>query len=193
MSKEHHVIYLPGLGDQRTWGQSLIVKCWQIFGITAHYHKIGWANNEPFELKLKAVVDKIDSLANQGFLVSLVGISVGASAALNAYVLRQDKVHKVVFISGKIRHPENVNPRYFEKNPAFKQALDLSEANFQKLTRADKQKMIYLHGLYDRIVSPRFDEPAGIRSRAVLAFGHVPSILVAITLYAGTVAKFIKS
>lgn len=195
MAKEHHVIIVYGLGDHKPVQAvlNILIKPWNLLGIKIHTFTPGWADGQPFEPKLQKLAQQINHLVNQKFAVSLVGISAGASAALNAYVKNKDKIHKVVFISGKIRHPENVNPRYFDRNPALKQALHLSEANFQKLTSADKQKMIYFHGLYDPIVSPKIDKPAGIRSRAVPAFGHIPGILVAITFYAGTIAKFIKS
>lgn len=191
--KQHHVIYLPGLGDQRTWGQSVIVKCWQIFGITTHYQKIGWANNGPFELKLKAVVDKIDFLSSQGFLVSLVGVSAGASAALNAYAARKGKISSVVFISGKILDPKGVNPRYFKLNPAFKESLYLSDTNTGKLSNEDKQKMLYIHALSDSTVPPYSNKPDGVRSKTVAVFGHILGIFVALTFYSRVITDFIKS
>lgn len=193
MVKAHHVIYLPGLGDHRRWGQPATLKSWERFGVQAHYHQIGWADGEAFDSKLKRVVKEIDKLNDQGLEVSLVGTSAGASIALNAYSLRSEKVHKLVFICGKIRHPENVNPRYFKKNPALKESLYLSEANFQKLSDSDKHKMLYLHALSDHIVPPRFNKPAGIKSRAVLAFGHILGIFTAVTFYSLIIAKFIKS
>lgn len=193
--KLRHVIFLQGLGDNKPnrVGLNCLAWLWGKQGLKITVCHIGWADSEPFNLKLDRLIKDIDSLYSQHAEVSLVGTSAGASLALNAYSLAQEKIHRLVYISGKLRNPENVNPRYFKKNPAFKQSLYLSEANFQKLTDQDKRKMLYLHALRDTLVPPKLNKPTGIRSRAVLAFGHVVGIFTALIFYSPIIAKFIKS
>ncbi len=192
--KEHHVIIIRGLGDhgsmQVEW--NFIIKLWGHFGVKVHVFTPSWADNEPFSLKLKRLTDQIDYLTAQGFLVSLVGISAGASAALNAYVVKKDKVHKVLFICGKIRSPDKVNARYFIENPAFKDSLDLSTANSQKLQASDKQKMLYMYALSDMTVPARVNKLVGVQTKVVIAFGHILGIAVALIFYSRYISRFLK-
>ncbi len=152
----------------------------------------GWADGETFAPKLKRLTEQINYLTSQGSRVSLVGISAGASAAVNTYAANKDKIHKLVFICGKVRSPQNVNRRYFEKNPAFKDSIYLSEANWQKLNAPDKKKMLYLHALVDGIVPPCFNKLEGVQTKTVLAFGHVVGIAVALTFYSASICRFLK-
>jgi hypothetical protein len=36
------VIYIPGLGDRRKFGQNQIIKLWRVFGISPYYFPINW-------------------------------------------------------------------------------------------------------------------------------------------------------
>lgn len=189
---KHHVIYIPGLGDHRALGQDKIIKLWRLFGLRVHYCPVSWADGQKFTPKLEKLTHKVKSLTSQGFSVSLVGVSAGASAALNLYMHNKDKIHKVVFIAGKIKDPTNVNPRYFSRNPAFKDSLYLSDTNYKKLTAQDKQKMIYMHGLVDGTTPPKNNQVPDIRSKTILAVGHIDAIFKAITFYAPFIARYIK-
>ncbi len=194
MAKEHHVIIVRGLGDHRLMRSqwNFITKLWGLFGVKVHVFTPGWADGKSFAPKLKRLTDQVDYLTGQGFLVSLVGISAGASAAINAYVSNRDKIHKVVFICGKIHSPDKVNARYFIENPAFKDSLDLSTANSQKLGAIDQQKILYMHALSDMTVPPGLNKLAGVQTKAVIAFGHILGIAVAVTFYSRTICRFLK-
>lgn len=98
----YHAIYIPGLGDNRTYGQNIAIQLWRLFGITPHYFPLGWDGKEGYESKQKRLIQKIELLTKYGDTVSLVGVSAGASAALNTYV-QSDKVLKTIFICGKIK------------------------------------------------------------------------------------------
>lgn len=193
MAKEHHFIFILGFGDHRPLGMDRIIKLWRVFDLRPHDVRMMWADDEPFEDKLKRITDKIDYLTSQGFLVSLVGISAGGSAVLNAYGLRKDKIHKVVFISGKLLYPETVSELYFQKHPAFKESVFRANINFQKLTSKDKQKLLTLYALVDNTVPVRASKLPGVRGKRILALGHIPAIYTAITFYSYSIAKFIKS
>ncbi len=194
MERKQHVIIILGLGDQKSRQKSwkLIAKLWELFGVKVHIFRPIWSDKEDFKPKLDRLTDKINHLTNQGYLISLVGISAGASAALNAYMINKAKVTTVVFISGKLQYPGGVNPRFFKVNPAFKTSLHLSDINITKLSASDKQKMLYTHGITDRLISPKKNKPSGISNKVVPAFGHIPSIFVAITLYSRFITTFLK-
>lgn len=190
---QHNVIYIPGLGDHRSWGQEFILKFWRLTGIKVHYQSISWAKDEAFGKKLDRPIQKIDELASNDRKVSLVGVSAGASAALNAYSARPSKTKAVVFICGKLHNPQTVNPRYYIENPAFQKSLALAQANIAKLTAADKAKMLSVWSPRDRLVPPRDSQIPGIKNHRLRAGGHIPSILAALTIYRLLITDFIKS
>lgn len=189
----NHVIYVPGLGDQHPQIQLKLLKIWRWLGLNVHFQNIGWADGEAFEPKLERILESIDEINDKDTKISLVGVSAGASAALNAYSLRKDKITRVVFICGKLLHPETVNPRYFIENPAFRDSLYLAQENIKKLNQKDKSKMLTAHPLYDNLVPVGHTKIPGIRKKLILAVGHILSIFVALVFYAPGFAKFIKA
>ncbi|MEO8105088.1 MAG: hypothetical protein ABI602_02005, partial [Candidatus Saccharibacteria bacterium] len=155
MKQQQHIIYLPGIGDD-WWGvQSLIVKFWRLYGVHGHCHPLPWAGPGEYGDKMTAVLAEIDTLAAAGHLVSLVGASAGATAALNAYVVRRSTVHGVVFISAKLNHPETVSPGLLQRNPSFEVALAAAHANLTSLSAADKKRFHLFYSERDSYVPHR--------------------------------------
>jgi pimeloyl-ACP methyl ester carboxylesterase len=187
----HHVIYVPGLGDAKAQGQELVTKLWRPLGVQGHYVPLRWAVDEPWKLKLQHLLDAIDALSKTG-TVSLVGTSAGASAVLQAYALRKDKVAGVVCICGKINHPETVNPRYYTENPAFKDALAQLQAALPGLSAADRDHILSIHPLWDGTVSPADTILPGAHERTLLTVGHPFSIFCALTFGAPGMMRFLK-
>lgn len=186
----HQVIYLPGLGDQRPWGQQFITKFWRLAGLKVHYLPIGWAGGEAWPAKLERIIKQIDELGDADG-VSLVGVSAGASAALNAYAARSAKIGRVVFICGKLTHPETVNPSYYRENPAFEQSLAAVQSVIAQLIPADKAKMLSLAPLYDGTVPVADTKIAGVAHRRLLVVGHIPAIFLAIGFYWPLIGRII--
>ena len=94
----HHIIYVPGLGDHKTYGQNIGIQIWRLFGFVPHYFPLGWATKEGFDQKLGRLLRQVDALRDQGHAVSLVGVSAGASgcqfeAAQNPTPNRKYHVH----------------------------------------------------------------------------------------------------
>lgn len=187
------VLYLPGIGDHRPWFQDKLIKLWQFFGLKAEFLTVGWADDEPFKIKLERIVEKVDELAKNGDKIALVGISAGAGAALNAYMQRKDRISSLVFICGKLYGTTNIHPRYFQANPAFKGSVYMSDDITKKLTPADKNKMLYIYTRFDQTVIPSVNRLAGLKEKKVLAFGHISGIYFTILFHGRLIAKFIKS
>ena len=192
MANVLHIIYITGLGDQKPNYQPQIIKQWEKFGVVPHYFAVGWSDGEGFEPKLKRLCGLIDELSGQG-RVSLVGVSAGAGAALNAYVERKDKTSGVVFICGKIIGYDSVNPRYFRENPAFDESLALTQRNLEKLTEKDKSKMLSVRPIYDETVPIPATMIPGVESRLIISAFHIPSIFLALTIYKRGFLNFLKS
>lgn len=187
------VIYIPGIGDHRPWLQDKIIKIWLLLGLQADFHTVGWARDEDFQLKLNRLVTKIDELTRNGDKVAIVGVSAGAGAALNAYMVRKDKISAMIYICGKVHGTENINPRYFLDNPAFKQSNQTSDEAYRRLTEADKKKMLYLYSRSDKTVGYQLNRMSGVAEKAIPAIGHIPAIYTAILLFFPVIARFIRS
>lgn len=184
------VIYLTGLGDH-SWDK--LVKIWRVFGLKVHYFPIGWSNSEPFSLKLQHICSLIDKLTKDGGKVAIIGVSAGASAAVNAYMERRSQVSAVMFICGKLRGFQAVNRRYFDHNPAFEDSLRASENHVKGLKAEDKTKMLCLKSAHDGLVPANDSVIEGANIKTIPAVGHLPSIFAAIVFGGPTIARFISS
>ncbi len=189
---QHHLIYIPGLGDSKSYGQSSLLKIWQLFGIKTHYAPVYWRVDEPFQAKLAKLTKLVDELSING-LVSIVGISAGASAAMNLLSARQTKIHKAVFVAGKLLYPETINEEYFRENPAFKESVFMADANFKAMTKAERQKMLSLYAIYDNTVPIKASQLPGVKHTRIIAVGHIPTIFTTLVFYGYSISRFIKS
>lgn len=187
-----HVIYIPGLGDTRPYGQKFITSLWRVFGLKVHYFPIGWADHDPFESKFKKLLAKIDRLQKKYGAVYLIGVSAGASAAINAFAARPE-VEGVVCISGKIQHPETINPRYFINNPPFKDSIFRVSDSLAKLSPADKKQIMSIHPIYDQTVPISHTLIPGSVEKTVPSFGHIMSIYYTIIFRPRLIARFYAS
>jgi len=191
MSK-HTVIYVPGLGDTRTGGRRLLIASWRLYGVRPVVHQMNWADKQPFEIKFRALLKHIDERIAAGERVSLVGESAGASVTLEAYAARQDTIHRVACICGKLRHPETIHPDTYRKNPAFAEAMAalpsaLTGLNATKLTRVRS-----LHPLVDPTVPVADTIIPGVEERAIPTAGHATSIVLGNLLFSWRLVPFLK-
>lgn len=189
---QHHVIYVPGLGDNHNGAQRLAPKLWEIFGIKGHSYVMNWADKESFAPKLERLLKLIDELASNGNKVSLVGTSAGASAVLVAYAARLDKISGVVCICGKINHPETIRPARFVENPAFKESLAELQKILPKLGPEARSRIMSIHPLADGSVPPSDTIIPGAREKLVPTIGHAFSILVSLAFYGPVIVSFLR-
>src|SRR5690349_5120081 len=111
------IIYIPGLGDQNPVYQRKAIGFWRHYGVEPELFQMNWGDKKPWEPKFNKLLKRIDQLSKKG-PVALVGVSAGASAVINAYAARKDKVVGVVCIAGKIHRPENIQTHYRKNNPS---------------------------------------------------------------------------
>lgn len=192
MKKALNAIYLPGLGDNQSYFQQLVVKLWRLRGIKGHYIELSWGDGEPFAPKLQEIIVSVDRLAAQDGPVALVSASAGASAAINAYVKRKNKICCVIFIAGKVKNAESISQATFDHNPAFKTSLALLPASLRDITNADKAKILSVRPMHDSTVPVADTKIDGVVERVLPTSGHVFSIAYAITVGFGGIARFIK-
>jgi dienelactone hydrolase len=189
---KYHVIYVPGLGDNKYLVQGIFVWFWRLYGVKSVTRTMNWADGEAFEQKLTRLLTEIDEHLTKGHKVSLVGASAGAGAVLNAYAARQDQIAGVVSICGKILHPESVSDHTYRRNPAFKQSMLLLADNLKKLDQTHRERVLSLHPTFDPTVPVSDTKIEASREKTMKTAGHSMGILVALSFYGRTICKFLK-
>jgi predicted peptidase len=190
----HHVIYLPGVGDHKNAAiQIKALKKWKKFGLEAHFHHINWHDNEAFKDKKDSVLKLIDELYSFDKSVSVVGVSAGASMAMNVYAERKNQIKSVVFICGKINNSATLGKDYKQRNPRLFESVSESEKTAGKLTAYDKAKMLTIQPVYDGVVAAADGRISGTAHRKIFAVFHAAAIYLSITAYRRISINFIKS
>ncbi len=189
---KHHVIYVPGLGDHRAKAQRLVTGYWRIYGVEGRMFVMNWRDKEPFAPKLNRLLRLVDELAEDGGKVSLVGTSAGASAALNAYAARLDKIAGIVCICGKINHPETIRPKFFIENPAFKESLAELQRTLPKLGPSARARVMSIRPLRDGSVPPADTVIPGAQGAVIPTVGHAFSIGMTLVFGAYNMMRFLR-
>lgn len=196
MIKEHHTIFIPGLGDEvnkMIWATNH----WRRFGLDPIVHSVGWHDGEKyFQPKLKILVDMIDKYADGGNSVSLVGCSAGGSAALNAFFERREVVYRVINVCGRLRTGPQNGFRSFgartASSPPFAESVKLFESNENLLTNQDRQKIMTVRALFgDELVPADTTILQGAYNTVVPIPEHVLSIAMALTIFAKPLITFL--
>jgi len=196
MSKEHRVIIVPGLGDDAD-KLSWLTNHWRRYGLEPVVHSIGWFDNEKeFQSKLQTLVEMIDTYAQNGDKVSLVGCSAAGSAVLNAFFERKNVVHKVISVCGRLRSGNQKGFRSFEtrtaSNPSFARSVQLFESREDLLSDQDRKKVMTVRALFgDELVPADTAVLHGAYNTVVPTPEHVFSIGMALTLFSGPLITFL--
>lgn len=194
MSKEHHIIYIPGLNDQRK-GYEFLINSWKIYGIIPHVHRVGWHDEEKsFKPKLKKLIEEVDKYLGEGNIVSLVGGSAGGSAVLNTLV-EQPKINAVVNLCGRLRAGEDVFPSLelaARKSPAFKESVLLFESVEPKMQSEQRKKVLNLIPIYDEIVPKSTASLKGATNKTLPSVEHMLSGFLGMTIFSPMVVEFLK-
>lgn len=193
MSAEHHVIYVPGLNDQRK-SYELAINRWSLYGVIPHVHRVWWHDGKKFTPKLRRLVEAVDTQLDRGNIVSLVGGSAGGSAVLNT-LLVESRISAVVNLCGRLRTGVNVHPslEYASQNSeAFKESVLLFEKKELEMTREVRNKVLNLIPIYDEIVPKSTATLKGAVNKTLPSIEHVLSGLLGVTIFSPIIMKFIK-
>jgi pimeloyl-ACP methyl ester carboxylesterase len=192
MKKSLHIIYVPGIADNIYHVQSMLLRIWRLYGVHGHCHEMPWLGPISYELKFQSLLDEIDKHTAEGHEVALIGVSAGASAVLNAYVARPDKIKGVVLLCPKINYPATVSPKTYAKNPAFKESLEQLQDNLGKLTAHQKQRILMCYSLGDGTVPYEASTIPGVQERRLPSLKHAQAILYGISFGAPGILRFLK-
>lgn len=183
----HYVIIVPGLGDETTkikWATNYMSK----YDLEPILHNIWWRKGEKhFEPKLKKLVKLIDKLATGSNKVSLIGTSAGSSAVMNAFVLRKNKIYKVISVCGRLKQGSEKGFRSFEAKTAsslaFKESILMFEKHEPNLTKSDKKKIMTIRALFDELVPDNTSWIKGATNNKINSIEHMFSIWMGLSFY----------
>ena len=185
--QKHIVILIPGLGDNFQWIKFLIGNWERKHGLIARFHVMPWQGDEhEFEPKLQRLLGDIDSHLENGDKVSLVGLSAGGSAVINAFALRSDKILKVVNVCGRLRAGEDVSALsgiVGKTSFSFIKSVLRCEEVLKSLSTKQKQKILTIRPFYDEIVPVSTVTIEGAKNIQINSIEHVLSIGLALSLY----------
>lgn len=190
--RQHYVIYVPGILDDKYHIQGLAVATWRLYGLRSHIHPMPWAGDEAYQAKKARLVARIDSYAAAGHTVSLVGASAGASAVINAYVQRKDIIQSLICIAGKINGPETVSAATYSRNPAFKTSMDELQRSLAQLNDRDRAKLLSLYSEGDTSVPHEATVIPGVEERTLPRLGHGKAIIYSLTVGAPIIISYLK-
>lgn len=189
---KHVILYIPGLGDHNLGGQQKVLRLWNLYAVRTEICAMNWLVDETWVTKLQRLLDRIDFYTKQGSKVSLVGISAGANAAMQAYVQRRDIVQRVALVCGKFQYPETVHPLRYKMNPCFREAIESSVEVLPTLTNPDKQKFKSFRPIYDNFLPYRETTIPGVQNATMPVVMHVGGIIYAITIGSWRIVRFLK-
>jgi pimeloyl-ACP methyl ester carboxylesterase len=191
MKKKTAVIYIPGLGDEKSRGQDIALHLFRIFGIKGYYFPIGWKNSGDYEVKLKELDGLIAELYKKSS-VHLFAASAGASAAINSYSRNLDKVSSVSLVCGKIQNINKIHPDYYTKNPNFKLSVYILEESLSKLNANSRARILSIRPKKDLVVPPKDTIIEGAKNLQSFTFGHTPTIAHYLTVGLPRIVWWIK-
>lgn len=189
---QHHIIFVPGILDDYHKIQSRSILFWRLFGVFGHCHVMPWRGNEDYEPKAQRLRELINDFLGQGHTVSLIGASAGASAVLNIYIERPDKIRGVALICPKINHPETVRQATYAANPAFKTSLEILNQNLIKYSVASKSLTTTYFSRKDGLIPYDDIHIPGVRERALPGLKHGYAIFYALTLGSFSIISRLK-
>lgn len=186
-----HLIYITGLGDHKVGGQQKAVQLWNRYGVSAELFQVRWADREPWEPKFERLLNLIDQHIAEGKHVALVGASAGASAVINAYAARKDKIVGTVLLAGKVNRAHAIGGSYRSQNPAFITSAENSQHALKTLGKDQRRRTQSRYGIIDEIVPFTDSVIKGARNRVVPTVGHIPTIALQLIFPWGFI-RFLK-
>lgn len=187
------VIYIPGMGDDTNGLQSAAIKVWRLYGVQPIMHEMPWMDADSWQSKFERLLALIEKLSTDNNRVSLVGVSAGAGAAINAFAARPDSINKVVCIVGKINNPDDIGPSYRKRSPAFYQSALKVQFSLDKLAALNRRKDIMSrYAIFDETVRRQDSIVLGGINTTVCSVSHVFTIVEQILFGALIFIRFLK-
>lgn len=185
---KHAILYIPGLGDHYDGGRSFALWFWRMYGFKVQLVPVKWYGGGTYEEKLASVTRRAQDAITKGYLVTLIGESAGAGLAINAAAQLPD-LHRIILVAGVNSSKLSISPRIQHRSPSF---VASSRAITVSLAGVSPSKIHTVRALVDGTVSPRFNDIPGAHKHIIWSIGHIPTILLCLTLLSPLIAKIIR-
>jgi len=180
------IIVVSGLGDN---GKSLAMGCrwWKKEGLRPTIFLPCWDNKEGVKPKLARLLKLIDKKSKKE-KIFILGISAGASLAMNAFLQRMDKIEKMVSLCGRLRlgWSDDEILKKLQKNTlkrkACKQSVKFLEKNIDKLEKKDRKRILTVSAKFgDELIPRETSQLSGAKNVLIPTLEHVLSIFSGMT------------
>jgi len=191
------VLIIPGLGEYDEYVE-MLTRCWRKYGLEPVIHQMHWSDGEHFALKLEKLVAVVDALSKDGSVISLVGLSAGASAALNLFLERDHAIDRVVSICGRIRKGDQTGYRSFEtrtkSSRAFAESVMLFAKEEKSLSVEQRKRIMTVRPLFgDALVPASTTHIDGARNVTIPTAGHIFSIGMSLSICSRPILQFLNA
>lgn len=177
---KRRILYIPGLGDGYDPIRRLGLLTWRRRNTTVELVPMRWSDpDESFEQKLARIEQAI---SRSEVPVTIVGESAGGAVALTATDRFRGRVAATITICGMNHDAEDVNPRLYRRNSAFRDAMEHSDKVVATLTKKDKATMSIVYSSKDFTVRPKNTMITGVSSVDLKTIGHMTTILYVLYL-----------
>ena len=193
LNRKLHIVLVFGLDDGKLNFPALLSPVWNRNNVCLYSIRVGWRDGGEYQQKQQAVVDLVDKLLATGDPVAVIGISAGASLAINVYEQRPQLIG-MVSVCGALRLPVELPKRFAQSvasSTAFRQSLAACEASQRRLTPAQLSRIHYFEPWRDfvPISTMRLN---GAKMHRLAGLNHSISIVTAMLLYRRTIIRFLK-
>jgi len=190
------IIVVAGLGDNKL-ELTIASNWWKKEGLEPIIFLPRWENKKGVKPKLARLLKMIDKESSKD-KIFLIGISAGASLAMNAFLKRLGKVEKMVSVCGRLKMgwSDNEISKKLQKNTltrrAFKESVKLLEDKIKDLKEEDKKRIMTVSAEYgDELIPIQTSKIDGADNITIPTIGHLITITSAMTNNFGPIKKFL--
>lgn len=170
-----HIVYVPGLGDGYHRLRAAALGWWKVWGANVVPVKIDWYDGHDIDQKMSLIKQAIDTIPPQHRVV-LIGESAGAALALHTSVI-SDRIDRVITLCGVARPTTPISAALRRKAPALDQAVNTLPEQYEVEVHS-------IRAAIDGVVGPRYSSVLGARRHVVWFVGHLPTIVLCLTILA---------
>lgn len=190
------IIVVSGLGDSKR-ELGLGSAWWKNEGLRPFIFLPNWGNGKGVKPKLVRLLKMIDKESGKE-TIFLMGISAGASLAMNAFLQRLDRVEKMVSLCGRLRFgysPDKIR-RKMQKETlayrAFRESVKLLESNVKNLEKKDRKRVLTVSAKFgDELIPIETSRLEGAKNILIPTAEHILSIFGGMTVHFKPIREFL--
>lgn len=188
-----HIVVVFGLDDGKYNFSTILSKVWNRKDVKLHPVRVGWRDGGGYLPKKQAVLELVDQLLATGDPVALIGISAGASLAVNIFKMRPALLG-LVNVCGALRLANPLQGRIAKSvasSPAFQESLADCESPQDALGGSQLRRILILEPWIDFVPISTMTL-RGAQVMRLAGVNHSVSIVTAMLLYRRAIVKFLK-